>query len=162
MPEIELDDLDRRILAVLQENNLTPADRLGERVGLSASAVQRRAKRLREAGVIVGDVSIVDPKTVGQSALFIVEVTLDRESAELVEMFKRRMRSAPEVQQCYYITGEADFLLIVSAPNVEEYEKLIERLFLNEKSVRKFRTGVVLNRVKTTLSVPLSAVSPQG
>lgn len=162
MPEIELDDLDRRILAVLQENNLTPADRLGERVGLSASAVQRRAKRLREAGVIVGDVSIVDPKTVGQSALFIVEVTLDRESAELVETFKRRMRSAPEVQQCYYITGEADFLLIVTAANVEEYEKLIERLFLNEKSVRKFRTGVVLNRVKTTLSVPLSNVSPQA
>lgn len=162
MPEIELDDLDRRILAVLQENNLTPADRLGERVGLSASAVQRRAKRLREAGVIVGDVSIVDPKTVGQSALFIVEVTLDRESAELVETFKRRMRSAPEVQQCYYITGEADFLLIVTAANVEEYEKLIERLFLNEKSVRKFRTGVVLNRVKTTLSVPLSSVTPQG
>lgn len=162
MPEIELDDLDRRILAVLQENNLTPADRLGERVGLSASAVQRRAKRLREAGVIVGDVSIVDPKTVGQGALFVVEVTLDRESAELVEIFKRRMRSAPEVQQCYYITGEADFLLIVTAANVEEYEKLIERLFLNEKSVRKFRTGVVLNRVKTTLSVPLLSASPQG
>lgn len=161
MSDIELDELDRRILAVLQENNLTPAERLGERVGLSASAVQRRAKRLREAGVIVRDVSIIDPKTVGQGALFIVEVTLDRESAELVEIFKRRMRSAPEVQQCYYITGEADFLLIVTAANVEEYEKLIERLFLNEKSVRKFRTGVVLNRVKTTLSVPLGNAGQQ-
>lgn len=155
MPEIELDDLDRRILAVLQQHNLTPADRLGEKVGLSASAVQRRAKRLRDAGVITGDVAIVEPKAVGQHALFIVEVTLDRESAELVEGFKRRMRAAPEVQQCYYITGEADFLLIVTSPNVEEYEKLIERLFLNEKSVRKFRTGVVLNRVKASLAVPI-------
>jgi Lrp/AsnC family leucine-responsive transcriptional regulator len=156
MPGIELDDLDRRILTVLQEHNLTPADRIGELVGLSASAVQRRAKRLREANIITGDVSIVDPKTVGQGALFVVEVTLDRESADLVEAFKRRMRAAPAVQQCYYITGEADFLLIVTAPNVDEYEKIIERLFLNEKSVRKFRTGVVLNRVKASLAVPIT------
>jgi Lrp/AsnC family transcriptional regulator, leucine-responsive regulatory protein len=155
MPNIELDALDRRILAKLQEDNLIPADRLGELVGLSASAVQRRTRRLREAGVIIADVSIVDPKAVGLGSMFIVEVMLDRESVELVETFKRRMRAVPEVQQCYYITGEADFLLIVTAANVEEYEKIIERLFLNETSVRKFRTGVVLNRVKTSLAVPV-------
>jgi Lrp/AsnC family transcriptional regulator, leucine-responsive regulatory protein len=158
--EIELDDLDRRILGILQEHNLTPADRLGERVGLSASAVQRRARRLREAGVITHDVSVVDPKAVGQGALFIVEVTLDRESVEVVERFKRRMRSAPEVQQCYYITGEADFLLIVTSPSVEAYQKLMERLFVDEKSVRKCRTGVVLNRVKASLAVPIAAAAP--
>lgn len=157
MPEFELDDVDRRILANLQENNLMPADLLGERVGLSASAVQRRARRLRETGVIVGDVSIVDPKALGRNTSFIVEVMLDRESAEVVEAFKRRMCSTPEVQQCYYMTGEADFLLIVTSPDVEAYERLMQRLFLNEKSVRKFRTSLVLSRVKTSSAVPVDS-----
>ena len=156
MAEVELDELDRRILAIMQENNLTPAERIGEQVGLSASAVQRRTKRLREAGVIVGDVSLVSPKAVGQGALFIVEVSLERENTEVLENFKRRMRATAEVQQCYYITGDADFLLVVSASSIDEYERLIERLFLNEKSVRRFRTGVVLNRVKVSLAVPIA------
>lgn len=156
MPQVELDDADRRILEVLQENNLLPADRLGERVGLSASSVQRRMKRLRAAKVIVGDVSIIDPKTVNQGAMFIVEVTLERESADVVEAFKRRMRAAPEVQQCYYVTGDADFVLIVSAADISDYETIIQQLFLDERNIRKFKTGVVLSRVKATLSVPIA------
>jgi Lrp/AsnC family leucine-responsive transcriptional regulator len=155
MPEIDLDDTDRRILTALQSDNLISADVLGERVGLSASSVQRRIKRLRQAKVIIADVSIVDPKTIGQGATFIVEVSLERESAEVVEAFKRRMRAAPEVQQCYYVTGEADFVLIVTAIDILDYEKIIERLFFEERNLRKFKTGVVLNRVKTTLAVPV-------
>jgi Lrp/AsnC family leucine-responsive transcriptional regulator len=155
MPEIELDDADRRILSVLQEDNLIPADGLGERVGLSASSALRRVKRLRQAKIIVADVSVVDPKAVGQAAMFIVEVTLERESAEVVEAFKRRMRAAPEVQQCYYVTGDADFVLIVTARDISDYEQIIDRLFFEERNIRKFKTGVVLNRVKATLAVPV-------
>jgi Lrp/AsnC family leucine-responsive transcriptional regulator len=153
--ETKLDALDRKILAALQENNLTPADRLGDRVGLSASAVQRRVKRLRQEGIIAADVSVVDPKKVGQAATFIVEVTLERESTELFEAFKRRMHAAPEVQQCYYITGDADFVLVVTASDVPEYEKVVERLFFHDRNIRRFRTGVVLNRVKASLAVPI-------
>jgi Lrp/AsnC family transcriptional regulator, leucine-responsive regulatory protein len=155
MPRIELDDIDRRILAVLQSNNLIQADRLGERVGLSASSVQRRIKRLRQAKVIIEDVSIVDPKAIGQGAMFVVEVSLERESAEVVQEFKRRMRAAPEVQQCYYVTGDADFVLMVTARDNTDYENIIDRLFLEERNIRKFKTGVVLNRVKATLAVPV-------
>jgi Lrp/AsnC family leucine-responsive transcriptional regulator len=156
MPQVELDDADRRILAAMQENNLLPADRLGEKVGLSASSVQRRTKRLRAAKVVIGDVSILDPKMVDQGAMFIVEVTLERESAEVVESFKRRMRAAPEVQQCYYVTGDADFVLMVNASDISDYEKIVERLFFEERNIRKFKTGVVLSRVKATLAVPVS------
>jgi len=156
MAQVDLDEADRRILRVLQENNTLPADRLGERVGLSASSVQRRAKRLRSSKVIVSDVAVVDPKMVDQGAMFIVEVTLERESADVVEAFKRRMRAAPEVQQCYYVTGDADFVLIVSAADIGDYEKIIEQLFFAERNIRKFKTGVVLSRVKATLSVPIN------
>jgi Lrp/AsnC family leucine-responsive transcriptional regulator len=155
MAKIDLDETDRRILAVLQADNLIPTDALGARVGVSASSVQRRVKRLRQAKVITADVSVVDPKMIGQDAMFVVEVTLERESAEVVEAFKRRMRAAPEVQQCYYVTGDADFVLIVTARDISDYERLIEQLFLEERNIRKFKTGVVLNRVKATLTVPV-------
>jgi len=155
MAKIDLDDTDRRILAVLQGDNLIPTDALGARVGVSASSVQRRVKRLRQAKVISADVSVVDPKMIGQDAMFVVEVTLERESAEVVEAFKRRMRAAPEVQQCYYVTGDADFVLIVTARDISDYERIIEQLFLEERNIRKFKTGVVLNRVKATLTVPV-------
>jgi len=155
MAKIDLDDTDRRILAVLQGDNLIPTDALGARVGVSASSVQRRVKRLRQAKVITADVSVVDPKMIGQDAMFVVEVTLERESAEVVEAFKRRMRAAPEVQQCYYVTGDADFVLIVTARDISDYERIIEQLFLEERNIRKFKTGVVLNRVKATLTVPV-------
>ncbi|MGA9796272.1 MAG: Lrp/AsnC family transcriptional regulator [Rhizomicrobium sp.] len=154
-PKIELDDMDRRILVLLQSDNLILAERLGEKIGLSASSVQRRVKRLRRAKVIIDDVSVVDPKAMGQSAMFIVEVSLERESAEMIQEFKRRMLAAPEVQQCYYVTGDADFVLMVTARDITDYENIISRLFLEERNIRKFKTGVVLNRVKATLAVPV-------
>jgi len=150
-----LDAFDRSILQALQENNLISADRLGERVGLSASAAQRRVKRLRNDGYIAADVSVLDPRALGQTATFIVEVTLEREGAAQFESFKRRMLAAVEVQQCYYITGEGDFILIITAANLEEYEKIIERLFFDDKNLKRFRTSVVLSRVKASLSLPI-------
>lgn len=155
MPRIELDDTDRKILTLLQSDNLIPADRLGEKIGLSASSAQRRVKRLRQAKVITEDVSVIDPKATGQGAMFIVEVSLERESAEMIQEFKRRMLSAPEVQQCYYVTGDADFVLIVTARDITDYESIVDRLFLEERNIRKFKTGVVLNRVKATLAIPI-------
>ena len=155
MPRIELDDTDRKILTLLQSDNLIPADRLGEKIGLSASSAQRRVKRLRQAKVITEDVSVIDPIAIGQGAMFIVEVSLERESAEMIQEFKRRMLSAPEVQQCYYVTGDADFVLIVTARDITDYESIVDRLFLEERNIRKFKTGVVLNRVKATLAIPI-------
>ncbi len=156
-----IDDFDRRILEALQEDNLMPPDRLAERVGLSPSAVRRRAAQLRKDGIISGDVSIVDPKAVGQGATFIVEVMLERESADLIAAFKDRIRAAPEVQQCYYVTGDADFVLIVTAPDVGHYEGIIDRLF-NDRSIREFKTAVVISRVKTTLAVTIETTGRLG
>lgn len=149
----KLDSYDRAILAALQENNLLAADRLAERVGLSTSAAQRRVKRLRNSGVISADVAVLDPKAVGQAATFIVEVALEREGAAQFEAFKRRMLAAEEVQQCYYITGDGDFVLIITAASLDEYEKIIERLFFDDKNMKRFKTSVVLSRVKASLAV---------
>jgi Lrp/AsnC family leucine-responsive transcriptional regulator len=150
-----MDNFDRRILEALQANNLTPAERLAETVGLSPSAVQRRVNRLRASGVIAADVSIVDPAVAGRPMTFIVEVSLERESAEAFEAFRRAMRAAPEVQQCYYVTGEGDFVLIITARDMNDYEQLTRRLFIEDSSIRRFRTSVVMRRVKASLAVPI-------
>jgi Lrp/AsnC family leucine-responsive transcriptional regulator len=150
-----MDDIDRQILEALQRDNQAGMDRLGESVGLSASAAQRRVKRLRADGVITADVSVVNPEAIGRRMSFIVQVTLARESASIFESFKRRMGDAPEVQQCYYVTGDEDFVLVITAVDMAEYENIATRLFLGDANVARYRTSVVMTRVKTSLAVPV-------
>lgn len=154
-PRVNLDDFDRKILIELQQSNLTSAQLLGAKVGLSASAVQRRMKRLREGKVINADVSVLEPEAVGRPVKVVVEVSLERESLELFEAFKRRVRDTPEVQQCYYVTGEGDFVLIITAADMSDYQRISERLFRENRNVKHFRTSVVLSSVKTSLAVPV-------
>lgn len=154
-PRLELDDFDRKILIELQQNNLLSAEHLGSKVGLSASAVQRRMKRLRDGKVISADISVLEPDAIGRALKVIVEVSLERESLELFETFKRRMRATPEVQQCYYITGDGDFVLIITAADMADYQRIIEGLFFEDRNVKHFRTSVVLSSVKTSLAMPI-------
>lgn len=154
-PRVELDDFDRKILLELQQNNLISAEDLGAKVGLSASAIQRRMKRLRDGKVISADVSILDPEAIGRPLKVVVEVSLERESFELFEAFKRRIRDTPEVQQCYYVTGEGDFVLIITAADMSDYQRLSERLFREDRNIKHFRTIVVLSSVKTSLAMPI-------
>lgn len=148
-----MDSFDVQILQELQESNLQPAETIANTVGLSVSAVQRRIKRLRSEGTIEADISVVNPKAVGQQMTLVVAVEMERERADLIDSFKREMRSSPHVQQCYYITGEADFVIVMTAANMDEYERLTRELFFDNANVRRFHTSVVMQRVKVGLSV---------
>ncbi len=150
-----LDSFDRAILAILQRDNRTPQREIGEAVNLSAPAVQRRIKRLEEAGVIRANVAIVDPDKVGRPLTLFVEVEVESERADLIDAVKRRFAEASEVQQCYYVTGETDFVLVVTAATMAEYEALTRRLFFADSNVKRFRTFVAMDRVKVGLTAPL-------
>ena len=152
---IELDRFDRWILNILQRDNRTPQRLIGEKVNLSAPAVQRRIKRMEDNGVILANVAVVDPERVGRPLTIVVEVEVESEKAELVDAIKRRLSEAPEVQQCYYVTGEADFILVVTACTMADYEDTTRRLFFAEKNVKRFRTFVAMDRVKSTMTIPL-------
>lgn len=154
-PRVDLDDFDRKILIELQQNNLISAEHLGAKVGLSASAIQRRMKRLRDGRIITADVSVLEPEAIGRPVKVVVEVSLEREGVELFEAFKRRIRDAPEVQQCYYVTGEGDFVLIITAADMSDYQRISERLFREDRNIKHFRTSVVLSSVKTSLAMPV-------
>lgn len=155
MTRPKLDSFDLSILRCVQQDNRIGADALAERVGLSPSACLRRLKRLRTAKVIEADIAVVSPEALGRTLTMVVEVTLERERPDIMDEFKRSMRATPEVMQCYYVTGEIDFILLVTARDMAHYEAFTNRFFFNNPNVRRFHTMVVMDRVKVGLSVPV-------
>lgn len=151
----KLDRFDRAILSLYQSDTRLVSESIGAAVGLSADAVQRRIKRLRAAGVIRTEIARVDGRALGYPISCIVSVDVEYERAEQVDAFKRKMLDLPEVQQCYYVTGQWDFIVIVKAKDMEDYEHFTRRVFLNDKNIRSFTTHVVMDEVKVSLSLPL-------
>jgi len=150
-----LDSFDFAILRILQQNNRMALQEIGRAVNLSAAAVQRRVRRMEDASIIQANIAMVDPAAVGRPITVIVEVVVDSEHANLLDAARNDFASAPEVQQCYYVTGAVDFILVLTVPTMEEYERLSRRLFLENTNVKHFQTYVVMNRVKTGVSVPM-------
>jgi len=150
-----MDQFDARMLTAMQANNRLTSLQLAEVVGLSPAACQKRSQKLRRSGIIEADVSVLNPAAVGRGLILIVQVHVEREYREHLDRFKNRMKDAPEVMQCYYVTGASDFILIVSARDMPEYEEFTRRHFMGSDNVAHFYTSVVMDRVKFTLSVPV-------
>ena len=155
MTKPELDDLDRKILDRYQHDTRTPAQVIGRAIGLSAAAVQRRIKRLRAAGVIVGEVAVVAPERVGYGLTCVVGVRLQREGSAENRQFKTRMLRHKRVQQCYSVTGDVDFMLVVLSRDVGDFERFAQATLYSDDNVRTFTTYVVLDRVKYTTTTPI-------
>jgi DNA-binding Lrp family transcriptional regulator len=151
----ELDDFDRKILDAVQRDVTTPADVIAERVGISASAVQRRLRRLRESGVIVAQVAIVDPKRVGCPLTFVAAAEIERERAELLQSLRRWLSAEPSIQQVFYVTGAADLIMVVAAESVDAYDATMARLVADNPNVRRVTTSVALHIFKRGLFVPV-------
>ena len=154
---VDLDQFDVAILNLLQVNNRLTSEAIAERVGLSPTACQRRIKRLRAEGAIAKEIAVIDPELVGGRITLIVQAVLARGRADIVDAFKREVQAIPEVQQCYYVTGEADFILIVTAEDIAAYERLTRRIFFGNPNIQKFQTIVVMDSVKVGLEIPLQA-----
>lgn len=156
---MEIDRLDRKILAVLQTNNRIANVDLAEEVGLSPPACLKRVKRLREGKVIVGDVSIINPALAGNKMTLIVSIEMERDRGDIYSIFRQSIEKAPEVTQCYQITGGYDFMLIVSVPDIQAYERFIERVLHQDRNIRKFHTSVSTKTVKFSTQVNLDQIS---
>ncbi len=150
-----MDSADYALLKHLQENARQTLDVLADKSGLSIASVQRRLKKLRDDGVIEKEIAVLDPEKTGYPMTFIVMVEMEREQLDQLDAFKRMARADAQVQQCYYVTGEADFCLICMAENMSDFETLTHRLFFDNRNVRRFRTSVVMDRTKAGLSIPM-------
>jgi Lrp/AsnC family leucine-responsive transcriptional regulator len=155
-PISSLDDFDRKILAIMQLSNRTTSEYIAEEIGLSAAAVQRRIKKMREQKIIQADISVIDQHAVDRPLTLVVQITLERERADLIDQFKKEMKQIPAVQQCYYVTGSADFMLIITAKDMQDYEAFTRKVFFSNRNIRSFMTNVVMDSVKTGLAVPVN------
>jgi DNA-binding Lrp family transcriptional regulator len=153
--DLSLDAFDREILRRVQRDARMTGEEIGGEIGLSAAAVQRRLKRLRQIGVIVAEVAIVNPPSVGQAMNFIVGVEMERERADMLDAFRQAARADPNVQHCYYVTGVADFILIVTARDMDDFEAFTRRLLFDNPNIRRFTTSVVMARDKVGQVLPI-------
>lgn len=152
---MQLDAYDLRILTELQRDNRLTSASLSEVVHLSPAACLRRIDRLRRAGVIVGDVSLVAPEKVGVTVQALVRVVLETKRAEAMSAFEGAVRAAPEVQQCWYVSGAFDYGLVVSARDMTAYETFLRRFLVDNPLVRDFEANVAVRRVKMGTAVPV-------
>jgi Lrp/AsnC family transcriptional regulator, leucine-responsive regulatory protein len=154
-PGEALDAMDLAILRLFQRDTSLPAAAIGEQVGLSAAAVQRRIKRMRESGVIEALVAQINPATVGLPVTVVVHVDIERETLRHIDAFKRAMNARPEVQQCWYTTGLTDFILVVRVASLAAYEQFTREALVSVDNVSRFTSYVVLGEVKRGLGLAI-------
>lgn len=137
--EISLDELDRRILNVLQGNAAITNAELAQLVHVSAPTCLRRVKALRDAGIIERQVAIVAPDKVGARLTAIVEITLDIQAAERMADFEALVAQEEAVLQCYRVSPGPDFVLVVQVQDMPSYHALAHRLFTSHANVRNVK-----------------------
>jgi Lrp/AsnC family transcriptional regulator, leucine-responsive regulatory protein len=151
----ELDPFDLKLLAQVQHDARASADDLGAAIGLSGSAVLRRLKRLREAGVIDREVAVVATDKVGSRLRIIASVELERDRADQLSSLVELLQERAEIQQAYYISGDADLLLIVIVPEISHYDRLTAELVSKHPMIKRITTSVVFRELKVGLFVPV-------
>ena len=150
-----LDAFDRKLLAEVQRDAHIPQNELGARVNLSTAAVNRRLRRLADDGVIDRYTAVVAPEKVGFPLTIVTTVEVESEQIDLLDAMKRTFELCPQIQQCYYVAGEWDFVLVLTVRNMEQYNDLTRQLFFANNNVKRFKTLVSMSRVKVGLNVPV-------
>ena len=123
-----LDKIDRKILALLQKDATTPVAEVGRKVGLSTTPCWRRIQRMKDAGVITGNVALVDPKTVNVGVTVFVNIRTNQHSQAWFDRFQATVESIPEVVEFYRMSGDVDYLLRIVVPDIAAYDGVYKRL----------------------------------
>jgi Lrp/AsnC family transcriptional regulator len=150
-----LDDTDRHILALLQENASLSVSDLADRLGMTPPPCWRRVKRLKEAKVLERQVWLVNPKAVGLTVTIYAAVKLATHDGKATAAFRNRIQALPEVLECYILLGSPDALLKIVVPDMNHYEELFYARLSQIPGVREVTSSVVMTEVKKTTRVPL-------
>lgn len=150
-----LDDLDLRILDVLQNDSSLTNHELASRVHASPPTCFRRVRRLRALGYIAREVALLDPAKLGAGLTAIVEITLDVQAAEYLDAFEADVLGEREILQCYRVSPGPDFILVLQLADMPAYHALAHRVFASKKNVRNVRTFFSIHRSKFETRLPL-------
>jgi Lrp/AsnC family transcriptional regulator, leucine-responsive regulatory protein len=144
----ELDALDLKILAALQKNCRLTLAELSEHVGLSQSPCLRRWRRLEEDGYITGYTALVNARKLGRKMMAFVEIKLAMHSDEAIEKFERVISQAPQVQECYLMTGQRDYFLRVLVDDLEDYDEFVKTVLRSVGTIGSMETAFALREVE--------------
>ncbi len=152
---IELDEIDRRILTVLQRDGRISNADLSEKVHLSASACHRRVQRLEAEGVIARYVALLDPRRLDRPATVFVEITLSGQTEEALDAFEREVALIPDVLECHLMAGTADYLLKISARDTDDFARIHRRYLARLPGVTKMQSSFSLRTVCQRTALPV-------
>ena len=154
---ISLDNLDKHILRLMQENSRISNLELADQVGLSPTPCARRVKRLEESGLIKGYATLLDAEALGLNLTAIIGISMDRHTPDRFEQFERAIVEMPEVLECSIVTGQsADFLLKVMVRNMRHYEKFLLGKLTKLNGVTGVHSSFVLRQVVNKTALPLA------
>ena len=166
MEHIELDEIDLRLLEVLQQDASLSNLELAQKAFTSPPTCLRRVKRLREAGIIAQQVALLSPDqlapVLGHGLTAIVEIAMDRQGAELLDAFELRVQADDSVQQCYRVSPGPDFILVIHALDMPDYHAIAQRLFTVDANVRNVKAFFSVKRVKFGARLPLRRAPAAG
>ncbi|MFH7030598.1 MAG: Lrp/AsnC family transcriptional regulator [Heteroscytonema crispum UTEX LB 1556] len=160
-PLKQLDDKDRLVLRLLQDNSRVTHAELARQVNLTTPGLQKRLKKLEDNGFIDAYVTLVNREALGFDLLCFTQVTLAHHHPECVGQFCEQVKGLPEVLECHHLTGEFDYLLKVIVTNHQHLERLLTEKITQIPGVDKVRTSIVLNEIKASTSLPLNEVEEE-
>lgn len=149
-----LDEIDARLLAILQKDAHVTAEALGAELNLSPSQAGRRRQRLEAAGVIRGYVARVDPGAIGLDVQAFVQVQMATHDPDAARAFSRLIRTRPEIIAAWTLTGEADYLLRVYCEDLGALNRLIHHILLPDPAVARVQSQIVMDRLKEDSPLP--------
>jgi Lrp/AsnC family transcriptional regulator, leucine-responsive regulatory protein len=150
-----LDEADRKILAVLQEDGRISLSDLAARIALSPSPCLRRMRRLERAGIIKRYVAVLDQAKVGLPVSVFVSIKLESQRVEALERFKKAIAKWPEVLECYLMTGPRDYLLRVVVADLEAYERFLKQKLTRVDGVSSIESSFALEQAKYSHILPI-------
>ncbi|MBP1848400.1 DNA-binding Lrp family transcriptional regulator [Rhizobium petrolearium] len=151
----KFDDIDRRILRVLQKDGAIQNVQLAEKVGLSPSPCSRRVKMPEEAGIIERYVALVDASKVGLGLTVFARIWLTGQDVETVDHFTDQVRRLSNVVECHLMAGDCDFLLRVVAADLDDYRRFQVNHLTRIKGVRSVKTEIPMQKIKLTSELPV-------
>lgn len=150
-----LERADHRLLQLLQTDATSSQIELSEATGLSRTSVWRRARELEEDGYIDARVALLNPKRLGFSIQVLLSVSMVKHSETLRKQFESHVQGQPEVMECYSVSGDRDYVLLILARDMETYNEFLNTKILDHPSVHSAASSFSLRRVKYTTRLPL-------
>lgn len=143
-----IDEIDGKLLNILQDNSRVTIRELSEKLHLSTTPIHERIKKLEKSGIIKQYVTLLDPKVLGKKLTVFISVSLSSHVKEVIDEFEREIKLMPEVMECYYISGNWDFFIKIQCTDMDEYHNFVINRFSRIKNITQFYSSFVMSETK--------------